>query len=130
MGEHADHRCRYFSAESPSPLIFFYLWVFLYSAYFFTTTEMAVQIAYVASPTGAAQGATARRGSPAWWLVGMGTLAVAAIVIRVMRERVELLIARLYDAARTDPLTRCPTGAAFASCSTRAGRAHAGATAT
>ncbi len=28
----------YFSAESPSPLVFFYLWVFLYSAYFFTTT--------------------------------------------------------------------------------------------
>ncbi len=42
----------------------------------------------------------------AWWLVGMGTLAVAAIVIRVMREHVELLIARLYDSARSDPLTQ------------------------
>jgi hypothetical protein len=36
----------YFSAESPSPLVFFYLWVFLYSSYFFTTRQMAVQIAY------------------------------------------------------------------------------------
>ncbi len=45
-------------------------------------------------------------GVPAWWLVGMGTLLVAAIVIMAMRARVELLIARLYDAARTDPLTR------------------------
>ena len=45
-------------------------------------------------------------GIPAWWLVGMGTLLVAAILIRSMRERVELLIARLYDAARTDPLTK------------------------
>jgi hypothetical protein len=41
----------YFSAESPSPLIFFYLWVFLYSSYFFTTRAMAGQILYVESPT-------------------------------------------------------------------------------
>ena len=43
----------YFSAESPSPLVFFYLWVFLYSAYFFTTSEMAVQIVYVGVAYGA-----------------------------------------------------------------------------
>ena len=36
----------------------------------------------------------------------MGTLLVAAILIQTMRERVELLIAQLYDAARTDPLTK------------------------
>jgi diguanylate cyclase (GGDEF)-like protein/putative nucleotidyltransferase with HDIG domain len=97
----------YFSAESPSPLVFFYLWIFLYSAYFFTTTEMAIQIAYVGVTYGALLGARPPDGGiPAWWLVGMGTLVVAAILIRVMRERVELLIAQLYDAARTDPLTK------------------------
>lgn len=37
----------YFSAEKPSPLIFLYLWVFLYSAYFLTTTMLIAQIAYV-----------------------------------------------------------------------------------
>src|SRR5580692_12887437 len=37
----------YFSAESPSPLVFFYLWVFLYSAYFFSHRQTAVQIIYV-----------------------------------------------------------------------------------
>ncbi len=37
----------YFSAESPSPLVFFYLWVFLFSAYFFTKAQAAVQIVYV-----------------------------------------------------------------------------------
>jgi diguanylate cyclase (GGDEF)-like protein len=97
----------YFSAESPSPLVFFYLWVFLYCSYFFTTKETVVQIAYV----GLAYGALLLARSPtsgvlAWWLVGMGTLLVAAILIRAMRERVGLLIARLYDAARTDPLTK------------------------
>ncbi len=37
----------YFSGDSPSPLIFFYLWVFLYASYFFSKRETAVQVAYV-----------------------------------------------------------------------------------
>jgi diguanylate cyclase (GGDEF)-like protein len=97
----------YFSAENPSPLVFFYLWVFLYSSYFFTTTQMVVQIVYVGIVYGALLLARPPPGGiPAWWVVGMGTLAVAAVLIRVMREQVELLIARLYDAARADPLTK------------------------
>jgi diguanylate cyclase (GGDEF)-like protein/putative nucleotidyltransferase with HDIG domain len=96
----------YLSAESPSPLVFFYLWIFLYSAYFFTTAEMTVQILYVGLAYAALLIARPpASGVPAWWLVGIGTLLVAAILIRSMRERVELLIARLYDIARTDPLT-------------------------
>jgi diguanylate cyclase (GGDEF)-like protein/putative nucleotidyltransferase with HDIG domain len=96
----------YFSAENPSPLIFLYLWVFLYSAYFFTTRMLIAQVAYV----GATYAILLTERAPleritAWWLVGMGTLAVAAIVIRVMREHVEMLIARLHDTARSDPLT-------------------------
>jgi diguanylate cyclase (GGDEF)-like protein/putative nucleotidyltransferase with HDIG domain len=97
----------YFSGDSPSPLIFFYLWVFLYSSYFFTTRETSVQIAYV----GLAYGVLLIARAPAsgvfeWWLVGMGALLVAAILIRSMRERGELLIARLYQTALTDPLTK------------------------
>lgn len=96
----------YFSGESPSPLVFFYLWIFLYAAYFLSRRDAALQIGYV----GLAYGALllAHRppsGVPAWWLVGMGTLLVAAIVIMTMRVRVEQLISRLYDAARSDPLT-------------------------
>ncbi len=96
----------YFSGQSPSPLVFFFLWVFLYSAYFFTTLESAWQVAYVGVVYGALL--VARRppsGIAEWWLVGMGTLLVAAVLIRSMRNRVEALIAKLYDAARTDPLT-------------------------
>ncbi len=97
----------YFSSESPSPLVFFYLWIFLYAAYFLSRKEAALEIAYV----GLAYGALLVSHPPAsgvlaWWLVGMGTLLVAAIVIVTMRVRVEHLISRLYDAARTDPLTR------------------------
>jgi diguanylate cyclase (GGDEF)-like protein/putative nucleotidyltransferase with HDIG domain len=97
----------YFSALTPSPLLFFYIWVCIYSAYFFNVRQIVWQLSYVAvaylvllllrPPDG---------GVPAWWLVGMGTLAVAAAVIRGMRDRVESLIDSLYDASRTDPLTR------------------------
>jgi diguanylate cyclase (GGDEF)-like protein/putative nucleotidyltransferase with HDIG domain len=96
----------YFSGESPSPLVFFYLWIFLYASYFLTRREAALQILYVGVAYGAlllARPPTS--GVPAWWLVGMGTLLVAAALIMTMRVRVESLISRLYDAARTDPLT-------------------------
>lgn len=96
----------YFSAQSPSPLIFFFLWVFLYASYFFTTRETALQIVYVGVAYGALLAArTPADGFAEWWLVGMGTLLVAAMLVRSMRERGESLIARLYDAGRSDPLT-------------------------
>jgi diguanylate cyclase (GGDEF)-like protein/putative nucleotidyltransferase with HDIG domain len=104
----------YFSGESPSPLVFFYLWIFLYSAYFFTRPELVVQIAYVGVAYGGLLLAHPPSGGiPVWWIVGMGTLLVAAVLIRVMREHSELLIARLYDAARTDPLTKLPNRRGF-----------------
>jgi diguanylate cyclase (GGDEF)-like protein/putative nucleotidyltransferase with HDIG domain len=97
----------YFSGESPSPLVFFYLWVFLYASYFFTIRQAVAQIVYVGLVYGALLVARAPLSAvPSWWLVGMGTLLVGAMVIMAMRARVELLIARLYNAARTDPLTK------------------------
>ncbi len=97
----------YFSAQTPSPLVFFYLWVFLYSAYFLTVSQTMWQVAYVGIAFLALLLARPPSdGVPAWWLVGMGTLAVAAAVIRWMRNRVESLVSSLYDASRTDPLTR------------------------
>ncbi len=97
----------YFSGESPSPLVFFYLWIFLYASYFFTRRQTVLQISYAGLAYGALLAARPPVGGiPAWWLVGMGTLLVAAIVIMTMRTYVESLIARLYDAARTDPLTQ------------------------
>ena len=96
----------YFSAERPSPLIFFYLWIFLYSAYFFTRAQAAAQIAYVGIAYAVLLRLQPPPGALAWWAVGMGTLLVTAALIWTMRERAESLIARLYDAARTDPLTK------------------------
>jgi signal transduction histidine kinase len=92
----------YFSAESPSPLIFFFLWVFLYASYFFSARETAMQIAYVGIAYGVLLAALPpATGALKWWLVGMGTLLVAAILVRSMRDRVEMLIARLTEAHAT-----------------------------
>ncbi len=97
----------YFSGEAPSPLVFFYLWIFLYASYFFTRRQAAAQILYAGLAYAVLLAARPPEGGiPAWWLVGMGTLLIAAGVIMTMRARAESLIARLYDAARTDPLTR------------------------
>jgi diguanylate cyclase (GGDEF)-like protein/putative nucleotidyltransferase with HDIG domain len=96
----------YFSGASPSPLVFFYLWIPLYASYFLTRREAALQVAYVGLAYAALLALRPPSSSaPAWWIVGMGTLSVAAIVITTMRVRVELLISRLYDTARTDALT-------------------------
>jgi diguanylate cyclase (GGDEF)-like protein/putative nucleotidyltransferase with HDIG domain len=97
----------YFSGQSPSPLVFFFLWVFLYSAYFFTTRETAYEVLYAGIVFAAFLFARMSPGEVAeWWVVGMGSSLVAAVLVRFMRHRFELLIARLYDAARSDPLTK------------------------
>jgi diguanylate cyclase (GGDEF)-like protein/putative nucleotidyltransferase with HDIG domain len=95
------------SADDPSPLIFLYLWVYMYSAYFFSTRMMLAQIVYVGVTFAILLTASSPIDSvAAWWLVAMGTMAVSAVVIGVMRERVDVLIAQLYHSARSDPLTR------------------------
>ena len=97
----------YFSGESPSPLVFVYLWISLYSAYFFTKRETFVQIAYLGAVYGGLLIAQPPpQGPAAWWIVGMGSLAVGSVLLLTMRARVESLIAQLYDSARTDPLTK------------------------
>ncbi len=104
----------WFSAEHPSPLVFFYLWIFLYSAYFFTRRVALAELILVGALYGALLlGRPPEAGAAAWWIVGIATMTIAAIVIHVMRAHVELLIARLSDAARTDPLTQLPNRRGF-----------------
>ncbi len=97
----------YFSAGRPGPFVLLYLWVAVYAAYFFSRRQLAAQLGYVAliygafllvrpPPSGRVLG---------WWVAGVGTVVVAAAVIQVMRYRMEALITRLFEAARTDPLT-------------------------
>ncbi len=95
----------YFSGVSPGPLAFFYLWVSMYASYFFTRTQTALQVAYVGLLYGVLLAARPQGSAATWWLVAVGSLLVASVVITRMRERAERLIVRLYDAARIDPQT-------------------------
>jgi diguanylate cyclase (GGDEF)-like protein/putative nucleotidyltransferase with HDIG domain len=104
----------YCSAESPSPLCCFYLWMFLYSAYFFDLRTAIAQMLYAGALFAALLLVhPPASGGAAWWVVGIATMAIAAIVVRVMRSHVELLVGRLYDAARTDTLTQLPNRRGF-----------------
>ncbi len=104
----------WFSAEHPSPLVFFYLWVFLYSAYFFPMRTALAEMTFAALLyAGLLVGHPPEAGAAPWWIVGIATMAIAATVIRVMRDHVEHLISQLSDAARTDPLTGLPNRRGF-----------------
>jgi signal transduction histidine kinase/CheY-like chemotaxis protein/HPt (histidine-containing phosphotransfer) domain-containing protein len=77
----------------------FFTWVFLYASYFLTVKQAALQIAFAGLAYGGLLLARPPAGGvAAWWLVGMGTQIVMAILIRSMRSRVEVLIAGLDDA--------------------------------
>jgi diguanylate cyclase (GGDEF)-like protein/putative nucleotidyltransferase with HDIG domain len=104
----------YCSADAPSPLACFYLWVFLYSAYFFSLPVAIAEMSYAGILwAGLLLARPPASGAAAWWLVGFATMAIAAVVVRLMRTHVEMLVAHLSDAARTDPLTGLPNRLGF-----------------
>jgi len=84
----------------------YYLWVVLFSAYFLGRVATAVQVGLVA----AAYTVTLVAIDPgpiavSRWLSTVGLAIGSAIVVRLLSERVERLVAALRLAASTDPLT-------------------------
>jgi diguanylate cyclase (GGDEF)-like protein len=84
----------------------YYLWVTLYAAYFFGRVATAAQVALIAAAYAATLGAidpgpiaTSR------WLTTVGLAVGSAVVVRLLSERIERLVAELRHAASTDPLT-------------------------
>jgi diguanylate cyclase (GGDEF)-like protein/putative nucleotidyltransferase with HDIG domain len=96
----------YFSGQNTTTGAFFYLWVVLGSAYFFSRPRVAIQLAVVAVGYGVALALKPEvPGMIQAWLVAVGTLSVAAALFVITRENVRGLVARLAAAADTDPLT-------------------------
>ena len=95
------------SGDEASALAFFYVWAGLYSAYFFSVREAAVQglVVGVSYATVLALQTPAGGVPFARWLITMGTLVVSGGLVMVLRRRVARLIETLSDAARTDALT-------------------------
>jgi diguanylate cyclase (GGDEF)-like protein len=91
-----------------------YLWVGLFSFYFLPVRAAVLVAALVGAGFAGALAATSRpETAPVRWMLIMGTLVVGGVVVRLLRRRVERLIARLVAAARTDPLTELLNRRAF-----------------
>jgi diguanylate cyclase (GGDEF)-like protein len=95
-----------FSGHPGGGYAFFYLWVIVYAAYFLTRRQATAQLLFVALAYAAALivwGTGATRVTT--WVVAIGSLTVAAVVVRMLKERLDELVQRLSRAAETDPLT-------------------------
>lgn len=83
-----------------------YIWLGLYAAYFFSTRQAAVQLAFMSSAYLVVLAATTPLDAvAASWLTLVGILFPAAGVLRVVRDGVRQLVHRLSEAALTDTLT-------------------------
>ena len=89
----------YFANQEPSPLIFFYLWVLIYSAYFFPRNVAVAQIVFVAVNYAAVLELHDPPDAIAWWVVGMGSMLVATVLTAAMRDRGEVLVGSLMRTA-------------------------------
>jgi diguanylate cyclase (GGDEF)-like protein/putative nucleotidyltransferase with HDIG domain len=108
-----------FSGDATSGYSLLYLWVGLYVFYFpvsgydavfnvlWAAANYAFAIAVTPVPPGAADANVSH------FVITAGTLITAATLLTYLRSRVERLLARLTDAARTDPLTGLPNRVAL-----------------
>ncbi|MGZ5332620.1 MAG: bifunctional diguanylate cyclase/phosphohydrolase [Solirubrobacterales bacterium] len=106
------------SGYSTSAFVMFYLWVGLYAFYFPTSKrEAALHVLFAAAnytfaiavmPSAQPVGDNSVY---SFFVIAAGTLVTAGILLTYLRGRVERLLGRLTDAARTDPLTGLPNRA-------------------
>jgi diguanylate cyclase (GGDEF)-like protein len=92
----------------------FYLWVAIFAAYFFGRAMTALQLALI----GVAYAVTLIAIHPgdvgvSRWISTTGLILGAAVVVRLLSERIGKLLGELADAARTDHLTGLPNRRAF-----------------
>jgi diguanylate cyclase (GGDEF)-like protein/putative nucleotidyltransferase with HDIG domain len=95
----------WFSHSSESVYALLYVWVGFQAAYFFPRRHAAVHVAATGVTYAGALALVPGSDRAERWLLLFGTVVVISLMVAVLRERVERLIGRLADAARTDPLT-------------------------
>jgi two-component system, cell cycle response regulator len=83
-----------------------YVWVALGSAYLFSHRQVIVQVVLIAASYALVLGLTEplAHAAPRWLATIASTLA-AAVLVGALRSKVSVIVSRLADAARTDPLT-------------------------
>ncbi len=83
-----------------------YIWVALYSGYFFTRLQMTAQLVFVAVAYAVAL-LVIDPGEIGFtrWFITIGVVALAASLVHVLKRRNDQLVERLFEAVRTDLLT-------------------------
>lgn len=97
-----------YAAHDPtSPFLLFYLWVAFYAFYFLSRVQAAIQAVFIGVAYGAVLVASNESVKVAVvrWIVFTIALAVAGLLVRVMRERIDALLRSLDAASRADMLT-------------------------
>jgi two-component system, cell cycle response regulator len=95
----------YFTQSTASVYALLYVWVGFQAAYFFPRTHVIGHVAATGVTYALALSSVPGADRAQRWLLMFGVVVVIALMVAVLRERVNRLIARLADAARTDPLT-------------------------
>ena len=96
----------YASGDPTSAYTMLYVWVALYAFYFFRLAEAFFQVASVALGYGVVLHFEEAVAVPAArWLITVGTVLAAGILVAILKKRVETLVERLSDSAKTDSLT-------------------------
>jgi diguanylate cyclase (GGDEF)-like protein/putative nucleotidyltransferase with HDIG domain len=110
----------YFSGDSTSGYALFYVWVALYVFYFpLSRADAAINVLWAFVNYGVVIALTPAAPAGAFhtdvhhFVITAGTLVTAATLLTYLRTRVERLMRRLTDAARTDPLTGLPNRVAL-----------------
>jgi diguanylate cyclase (GGDEF)-like protein len=92
----------------------YYLWVVLFAAYYVGRAGTTAQVALIAACyTTTLVAIDPGPIGPSRWLTTVGLAIGTAVVVRLLSERVERLLAELRLAASTDPLTGLPNRRAF-----------------
>jgi diguanylate cyclase (GGDEF)-like protein/putative nucleotidyltransferase with HDIG domain len=94
-----------FSNSASSVYALLYVWVGFQAAYFFPRRHAAAHLVGLSAAYAVALSVVPGSDRAERWLLLFGTVSVISLMVAVLRERVDRLITRLADAARTDPLT-------------------------
>src|SRR3954451_21702581 len=95
----------YFTQSSGSVYALLYVWVGFQAAYFFPPRHVIGHVAVTGITYALALSSVPGSDRAQRWLLLFGVVLLIALMAATLRERVNRLIARLADAARTDPLT-------------------------
>ena len=103
----------HFTEERTGVYSLFYVWIAIESVYFLSRRAALLQLLGIAAAFGLVLSSERPPGAEEQWLITVGTVALAGILVGALKANVERLIARLAAAAHTDPLTGLSNRRAF-----------------